>query len=114
MPTLSSYSFRSLPICLQHVVSPYCSITLLIWMTGFFEITAPTESLSAGHGRHQSNDHRGTEVKDSDLFRSYFFYSNGKSLHTGPSQYLGSKFLQLRSYFFYANLKYLALLGTRT
>jgi len=32
------------------------------------------------------NHHRGTEVKDSDLFRSYFVYSNGKSLHTGPSQ----------------------------
>ncbi|KAN0075885.1 hypothetical protein V8E54_007155 [Elaphomyces granulatus] len=54
--------FLLLPICLQP-----CS---------FFEITAPTESLSAGHGRHQSNHHRGTEVKDSDLFRSYFVYSN--------------------------------------
>ncbi|KAN0075714.1 hypothetical protein V8E54_006984 [Elaphomyces granulatus] len=107
---------------------------LLTWMTGFFETTAPTESLpldmvaikaiitqqgakrnnsdqvgsyfftpfapflsvsnhvaflkspeslSAGHGRHQSNDHRGTEVKDCDLFRSYFVYSN---------TYLGSYF----------------------
>src|SRR5467141_602985 len=74
--TVSSYSFRSLP--------PYSSITLLTWMTGFFEITAPTESLSAGHGRHQSNHHPGTE-EDSDLFRihqvsSYFFYANGKFL----------------------------------
>src|SRR5882762_8519646 len=79
--TVSSYSFRSLP---NRVVSRYSSITLLTWMTGFFEITAPTESLSAGHGRHQSNHHPGTE-EDSDLFRihqvgSYFFYANGKFL----------------------------------
>ena len=103
-------------------------------MTGFFEITAPTESLSAGHGRHQSNHHPRTEVKDSDQVGSYLFYVNGKFLlfHTGPSQpiWVVSSYnsiitgykgitcsltpLDMGSYFFYANLKYLALLGTRT
>src|ERR1700719_1713127 len=80
MPTLSSYSFRSLPICLQP-----CSKSLQLDHIAnlddrLFEITAPTESLSAGHGRHQSNHHPRTEVKDSDQVGSHLFYVNGKFL----------------------------------
>jgi hypothetical protein len=55
-------------------------------------------SLSAGHGRHQSNHHPRTEVKDSDQVGSYLFYVNGKFLlflHWTIAAYLGSKFLQL-------------------
>src|SRR6267378_233351 len=43
--TCISQSAQSLS---SRTVSPYSS-------TGFFEITAPTESHFAGHGRHQSN-----------------------------------------------------------
>ncbi|KAN0082317.1 hypothetical protein V8E54_003615 [Elaphomyces granulatus] len=44
----------SMPTLAQSLHSPFLQ-------NGFFEITAPTESLAAGHGRHQSNDRPGTE-----------------------------------------------------
>src|SRR6267378_1643604 len=53
-----------------------------------FEITAPTESLSAEHGSHP-----GTEART-----AIFFYANGKFflfLQWTIAAYLGSKFLQL-------------------
>ncbi|KAN0075715.1 hypothetical protein V8E54_006985 [Elaphomyces granulatus] len=95
MPTVSSYSIHSLPILDHRSLSvyncvlshsrpsqPICPFLTYIsqlaqslhspfLQNGFFEITAPTESLPVGHG---------TEVKDSDQVRSYFFYANAKFL----------------------------------
>src|SRR5467141_3418755 len=86
LPTLSSYSFLSVS---NRVVSAYSSNL----DDRLFEITAPTESLSAEHGRHQSNHHPGTEART-----AIFFYANGKFflfLQWTIAAYLGSKFLQL-------------------
>ncbi|KAN0085506.1 hypothetical protein V8E54_001973 [Elaphomyces granulatus] len=63
-------------LCCQRRLNPSTALSSRTGnpLSTAFEIT---ESHSAGHSRHQSNHHPGTEVKDSDLFRSYFSYANG-------------------------------------
>ncbi|KAN0076420.1 hypothetical protein V8E54_006562 [Elaphomyces granulatus] len=77
---------------------------------GFFEITAPTESLSAGHGRHQSNHNPArSQGQRSGSIPTPIWVAVLESLLPRSHRY-GRPHNEQGTYFFYANPKYLAYL----